>query len=122
MNLLAVCSSSEPVYLVTEYLENGRLSLYLREGEGKELNDAAHLVRSTGKKLKALDLPNIVNLLCSSSEPVYLVTEYLENGRLPLYLGGEERIETDTACLVRSTSIELSVSLAVFTIVSHLRL
>lgn len=37
VKLLAVCSSSEPVYLVMEYLENGRLSLYLREGEGKDL-------------------------------------------------------------------------------------
>ena len=37
VQLLAVCSSSEPVYLVTEYMENGRLSLYLREGEGSEL-------------------------------------------------------------------------------------
>ena len=37
VRLLAVCSSSEPVYLVTEYMEKGRLSLYLREGEGSEL-------------------------------------------------------------------------------------
>ncbi|WAR27482.1 LCK-like protein [Mya arenaria] len=37
LKLLAVCCVKEPVYLVTEYLENGRLSLYLREGKGSEL-------------------------------------------------------------------------------------
>lgn len=37
LKLLAVCSEKEPVYLVTEYLTNGRLSLYLREGKGSEL-------------------------------------------------------------------------------------
>jgi len=37
LRLLAVCCAREPVYLLTEYLENGRLSLYLREGQGKHL-------------------------------------------------------------------------------------
>ncbi|XP_045200038.2 tyrosine-protein kinase SRK2-like isoform X1 [Mercenaria mercenaria] len=37
LKLLAVCNEKEPVYLVTEYLTNGRLSLYLREGKGSEL-------------------------------------------------------------------------------------
>lgn len=37
VKLLAVCNTKEPVYLVTEYLTNGRLSLYLREGKGSEL-------------------------------------------------------------------------------------
>ncbi|XP_029633166.1 tyrosine-protein kinase SRK2 isoform X4 [Octopus sinensis] len=36
VKLLAVCSD-EPVYLVTEYMVNGRLSQYLREGKGKQL-------------------------------------------------------------------------------------
>lgn len=37
LKLLAVCSAKEPVYLVIEYMVNGRLSLYLREGQGSEL-------------------------------------------------------------------------------------
>ncbi|KAL5005113.1 hypothetical protein ScPMuIL_018569 [Solemya velum] len=37
IRLLAVCNEIEPVYLVTEYMINGRLSLYLREGNGKNL-------------------------------------------------------------------------------------
>lgn len=36
IKLLAVCSD-EPVYLVTEFMPNGRLSQYLREGKGKQL-------------------------------------------------------------------------------------
>ncbi|KAL3848375.1 hypothetical protein ACJMK2_019237 [Sinanodonta woodiana] len=37
VTLLAVCSETEPVYLVTEYMANGRLSLHLREGKGRDL-------------------------------------------------------------------------------------
>ena len=37
LKIYAVCSAKEPVFLVTEYLLNGRLSLYLREGQGSEL-------------------------------------------------------------------------------------
>ncbi|XP_052218900.1 tyrosine-protein kinase SRK2-like isoform X2 [Dreissena polymorpha] len=37
LRLLAVCDLKEPVYLVTEFFANGRLSLYLREGQGSEL-------------------------------------------------------------------------------------
>lgn len=37
LKLLAVCSAKEPVFLVTEFLVNGRLSLYLRGGQGSEL-------------------------------------------------------------------------------------
>lgn len=37
LKLLAVCMSKEPVFLVTEYMSHGRLSLYLRDGKGREL-------------------------------------------------------------------------------------
>lgn len=37
LKLLAVCSEKEPVFLVTEYMAQGRLSQYLREGQGSEL-------------------------------------------------------------------------------------
>lgn len=37
INILGVCCENEPIYLLTEYMINGRLSLYLREGKGKDL-------------------------------------------------------------------------------------
>ncbi|XP_046548135.1 tyrosine-protein kinase SRK2-like isoform X2 [Haliotis rubra] len=37
INILGVCCENEPIYLLTEYMLNGRLSLYLREGKGKDL-------------------------------------------------------------------------------------
>ncbi|PVD18616.1 hypothetical protein C0Q70_21166 [Pomacea canaliculata] len=37
ISLLGVCCEREPVYLLTEYMVNGRLSLYLREGAGQSL-------------------------------------------------------------------------------------
>lgn len=37
ITLLGVCSEREPVFLLTEYMVNGRLSLYLREGAGQNL-------------------------------------------------------------------------------------
>ena len=37
LKLLAVCNAKEPIYLVTEYMVNGKLSQYLREGTGSEL-------------------------------------------------------------------------------------
>jgi serine/threonine protein kinase len=38
INLLAVSSETEPIYLLTDYMPNGRLSMYLREGKGKDLS------------------------------------------------------------------------------------
>ncbi|KAL8574212.1 hypothetical protein ACOMHN_066395 [Nucella lapillus] len=37
ISLVGVCCQNEPVYLLMEYMANGRLSLYLREGPGKDL-------------------------------------------------------------------------------------
>ena len=37
VKLWCVCTKSEPVYLVTEYMCNGSLLKYLRDGEGKNL-------------------------------------------------------------------------------------
>ena len=37
ITLVGVCSQHQPVYLLTEYMVNGRLSLYLREGAGHTL-------------------------------------------------------------------------------------
>lgn len=38
IKLLAVSSETEPIYILTEYMPNGRLSMYLREGKGKDLS------------------------------------------------------------------------------------
>ncbi|ESO98879.1 hypothetical protein LOTGIDRAFT_213681 [Lottia gigantea] len=35
--LKGICSEREPVYILTEYMCNGRLSLFLREGSGRDL-------------------------------------------------------------------------------------
>lgn len=35
--LYAVCSKAEPVYIVTEYMQNGSLLEFLRNGDGKDL-------------------------------------------------------------------------------------
>ncbi|KAK3095989.1 hypothetical protein FSP39_021779, partial [Pinctada imbricata] len=37
IRLLAVSSEAEPIYLIMEYMPQGRLSMYLREGNGKDL-------------------------------------------------------------------------------------
>lgn len=37
ITLLGVCCEKEPIYILTEYMVNGRLSLYLREGAGQNL-------------------------------------------------------------------------------------
>ncbi|XP_050417881.1 tyrosine-protein kinase SRK2 isoform X2 [Patella vulgata] len=37
IRLKGICSGLEPVFILTEYMCNGRLSLYLREGSGKDL-------------------------------------------------------------------------------------
>ena len=37
--LYAVCSREEPVYIVTEYMRNGSLLEYLRNGEGQLLGE-----------------------------------------------------------------------------------
>lgn len=52
--------------------------------------------------LKTLDHPNILKLLavCSAKEPVFLVTEFLVNGRLSLYLRGEQGSELKLSQLV----------------------
>jgi len=49
VKLIAVCSKSEPIYIVTEYMCNGSLLEYMREGKGKFLDlhamvDIAHQV------------------------------------------------------------------------------
>lgn len=41
MRLYAVCTQDEPFYIVTEYMLNGSLLLYLRGGEGATLPQAA---------------------------------------------------------------------------------
>ena len=41
MRLYAVCTQDEPFYIVTEYMINGSLLLYLRSGEGATLPQAA---------------------------------------------------------------------------------
>lgn len=38
IKLLAVSSENDPIYILTEYMPNGRLSMYLREGKGKDLS------------------------------------------------------------------------------------
>lgn len=37
VKLLAVASEIEPIYLITEYMSHGRLSMYLREGKGSDI-------------------------------------------------------------------------------------
>jgi serine/threonine protein kinase len=41
VRLYAVCTQDEPFYIVTEYMLNGSLLLYLRGGEGATLPQAA---------------------------------------------------------------------------------
>ena len=38
VQLYAVCSQEEPIYIVTELMSNGSLQQYLREGAGKKAN------------------------------------------------------------------------------------
>ena len=52
VQLYAVCSQEEPIYIVTELMCNGSLLHYLREGHGKDLKlpelvDMAAQVRQT---------------------------------------------------------------------------
>ncbi|XP_069104674.1 proto-oncogene tyrosine-protein kinase Yrk-like isoform X2 [Argopecten irradians] len=37
IKLLGISNEAEPIYLITEYMLNGRLSMHLREGQGRDL-------------------------------------------------------------------------------------
>ena len=56
--LYAVCSTEEPVYIVTEFMQNGSLLEYLRNGTGQHLHEL-DLVYIAAQVLLQLLLHNI---------------------------------------------------------------
>ncbi|XP_014243353.1 tyrosine-protein kinase Src64B [Cimex lectularius] len=61
--LYAVCSKQEPVYIVTEYMKNGSLLGFLRNGEGKDLalQDLIYIAYQVASGMSYLEMKQLIH-------------------------------------------------------------
>ncbi|KAF6202853.1 hypothetical protein GE061_003258 [Apolygus lucorum] len=61
--LYAVCSKAEPIYIVTEYMKNGSLLEFLRNGDGKdlELPDLIYIAYQVASGMAYLEMKQLIH-------------------------------------------------------------